>query len=177
MAVREKTLTRSVPPVKHLPTGSTLLGQRHKKFRSAAVLPPLLSSLPRHRIQQPRTVASPATGHESRVTGHVTSSNTCHTTPKSYSTDPPNASPHAAHAAPADKSQTPPPPRTASARDTAPGSAPADQSCPHRLAAPASASSHSSNTRMASYSRTPPASPTARRRTIHPPPDGPPCQI
>src|SRR5216683_4992416 len=105
------------------------------------------------------------------------SSSTCHTTPKSDSTGPPNASPHETHAALADKPQTPPPLHIASNRDTVPGSAPADQPYPHRPAAPALASSHSSNARTASYSEIPLAAPTERRKTIRPPRDDPLCQI
>src|ERR1700686_4790812 len=63
-------------------------------------------------------------------------SDTCHTTPKSDSAGPPNASPHEIHEAPADKPPTPSPLHTASARDKAPGSAPADQPYPHPPAAP-----------------------------------------
>src|SRR6267142_1016374 len=67
MAVREKTLTRTVCSVKHLPTGSTHPVIAHKKFWSAAVLLPLLRSVPRHRIQQP---AREQPGHGSQSQTH-----------------------------------------------------------------------------------------------------------
>src|SRR5437868_1555242 len=172
MAVREKTLTRTIGSVKHLPTGSTCPISPHKKFWSAAVLLPLLRSVPRHRIQQP-TREQPSHGSQPQFT----SSNTSHTTSKSYSTDPPNASPPETHAAPADKPPTPSPLHTASTPDKAPGSAPADQPYPHPPAAPMSASSLSSNAQMANYPEIPPVAPTARHKTTHPPPDDPPFQI
>src|SRR6266404_9569360 len=146
MAVREKTLTRSLLAVKHSATPCGLRAQSHND---------LVNSF--HLTFRP-------------------SSNICHTTPISDSTDPANASPHETHAAPADTPQIPPPLHIASTRDTAPGSAPADQPCPHLPAAPALASSLSSNARTASYSEIPPAAPTERRKTIRPPPDDPPSQ-
>src|ERR1700674_5818485 len=149
MAVREKTLTRSFLPVKHSATGSTQPARPTRSFWTATALftlslegPPLLSSRARHRIQPEARNSSPQ---------RVSASNTCHTKPISDSTDPPNASPHETDAAPADTPQIPPPLHTASAPDTAPGSAPADQWDPHRPAAPAWASSHSSSARTASY--------------------------
>src|SRR6266852_5862322 len=113
------------------------------------------------------------TSHQSRVT----SSGTCHTTPKCDSSDPPNASPREIRAALLDTPRIPPPLHTASALDSAPGFALTDQSYPHPLAAPASASSRSSKTQTASCSKILPASPTAHRKTIRPRPDDPPSQI
>src|SRR6267142_4145719 len=57
MAVREKTLTRTVCSVKHLPTGSTQPVSAHKKFWSAAVLLPLFRSQPIRKFTQPSTTA------------------------------------------------------------------------------------------------------------------------
>src|SRR5882757_4773643 len=185
MAVREKTLTRTVCSVKHLPTGSTHPVIAHKKFWSAAVLLPLLRSQPIRKFTQPsktarRAFRAPEVRHKlNRSQGrqrlsrqnHPTSpfsppSNTSHTTPKSDSTDPPNASPPEIHPAPADKPPTPSPLHTASTPDKAPDSAPADQPYPHPPAAPRSASSLSSNARRANYSEIPPAAPTAPHKTI-----------
>src|SRR6266851_5555320 len=146
MAVREKTLTRSLRAVKRSEPSCGLRAQSHNGLANFS--PPL--SRP--------------------------SSNTCRTTPKSGSTGPPNASPRETPAPPADTPQIPPPLHIASIRDTAPGSALADQLYPHRLAARALASSLSSNARTASCSGIPPAAPTARRKTIRPPPDDPPSQ-
>src|ERR1700745_1384369 len=160
MAVREKTLTRSQRSVKRSAMPSSAYVIQHKNAASSR--------------SEPDRRFSPITGHESDHDTRITSSNTCHTTPKSDSTDPPNASPPGSHAVLADKPPTLSPRHTASIPDTAPGSAPKDQPYPPPPAAPASESSHSSNAQTASYLEIPPASPTARRKTIHPPPDDPP---
>src|SRR5713101_6541366 len=104
---------------------------------------------PNSTVRHPRKPSHGSRGHDHA--SPLTSSNTSHTTPKSYSTDPPNASPPETHAAPADKPPTPSPLHIASTPDKAPGSAPVDQPYPHPPAAPASASSLSSNVQMASY--------------------------
>src|SRR4029077_20392890 len=127
----------------------------------------------RHGIHQERGQPTSATSHESRVT----SSNTCHTTPKSAPTGPANASPRETHAAPADKPPPLPPPHTASARDRALGSAPTDQPYPRPPAAPTSVSSPSSNAQTANCSGILPAAPTEPRKNTHPPPDDPRSQI
>src|SRR5712672_1981572 len=177
MAVREKTLTRTVCSVKHLPTGSIPphkppqrpCGVRRSCRRFRGEYCP--TEFNNQRPSSPRARGSRVTLHK------LTSSNTSHTTPKSYSTDPPNASPPEIHAALADKQPTPSPLHTASTPDKAPGSAPADQPYPHPPAAPMSASSLSSNAQMANYSEIPPVAPTARHKTTHPPPDDPASQI
>src|SRR5712672_2805775 len=178
MAVREKTLTRTVCSVKHLPTGSTHPVSPHNDHVECGSLAAAFEESTQPPNSTTRHPSSPPARHGSRLTLHkLTSSNTSHTTPKFYSTDPPNASPPETHAAPADKPPTPSPLHTASTPDKAPGSAPADQPYPHPPAAPMSASLLSSNAQMASYSEIPPVAPKARHKTTHRPPGDPPSQI